>query len=237
MTALRPLALALTAFALFACAADPHASAPMADPSAVPMMESPEAVAARNARVAEVANPDTAVFAAGCFWCAETAYEGRDGIIAVVSGFAGGTVANPTYEQVVRESTGHYEVVQVIYDADVIAYERLLEIFWRNIDPFQDDGQFCDRGASYRSAVFVYDDEQRRLAEATKAEVEARFEPAVVTEILDGAPFYPAEEYHQDFWLKSPERYYSYRTGCRRDARLEQIWGDEAGADPVIASK
>ncbi|MDX1419748.1 MAG: peptide-methionine (S)-S-oxide reductase MsrA [Rubricoccaceae bacterium] len=231
------LLLLLPLLLVLACAADPHATAQTDEAAgAPPPMEDPEAVAARDARIAAVANPDTALFAAGCFWCAETAYEGRDGILAVVSGFAGGTVPNPTYAQVTRGGTGHYEVVQVIYDADVVSYDRLLEIFWRNIDPFQDDGQFCDRGPSYRSAIFALDAEQRRLAEGSKAEVEARFEPAVVTEILGAAPFYPAEAYHQDFWLKDPDRYTSYRAGCGRDARLEAIWGDEAGEDPAIGT-
>ena len=224
-------------FAL-ACAADPRATAQTEAeaPGDPPQMEDPADVSARNARIASVANPDTALFAAGCFWCAETAFEERDGILAVVSGFAGGTVAHPTYNEVTRGGTGHYEVVQVIYDADRITYERLLEIYWHNVDPFQADGQFCDIGPSYRAAIFALDAGQRRLADASKAEVEARFDRPVVTEILDAAPFYPAEAYHQDFWLKDPDRYYSYRTGCGRDARLEAIWGDEAGEDPVVAT-
>src|SRR5690606_5664225 len=153
-----------------------------------------------------------------------------------VAGFAGGTVPDPTYEQVTRGGTGHYEAVLVVYVPGVISYERLLEIFWRNVDPFQSDGQFCDVGRSYRAAVFPLDATQRRLAEASLAEVQARLDEPVVTEILAAAPFYPAEDYHQDFWRKDPDRYYSYRTGCGRDARLEAIWGDEAGADPAIAT-
>lgn len=181
-----------------------------------------------------VTNPDTALFAGGCFWCMETAYEGREGIVAVISGFAGGTVANPTYNQVTAGGTGHYEVVQVIYDADVIAYERLLEIFWHNVDPFDNEGQFCDRGPSYRPAIFALDAEQQALAEASMATAQAKLEEPITTPILDAAPFYAAEDYHQDFWLKDPDRYYSYRTGCRRDARLEAVWGDDALEDPAV---
>jgi len=169
---------------------------------------------------------DTAVFAMGCFWCAETAFEERDGIIAVVSGFAGGHVANPSYDQVTRGGTGHYEVVQVIYDADVLSYNHILYLFWRNVDPFDDGGQFCDRGLSYRPAIFA-DEEQQAGAEESLAQLEERFDPEIVVQILDAAPFYPAEEYHQDFYLKDPGRYYSYRRGCGRDARLREIWGSE----------
>ena len=207
------------------------------DTTAAPPEAMPEVEAATQSAPtppAMVANPDTAVFAGGCFWCMETAFEGRDGIVAVVSGFAGGTLANPSYDDVTRGGTGHYEVVEVIYDADVISYERLLEIFWHNIDPFDAGGQFCDRGDTYRTALFPRNDAQRQLAEASKTAVQSELDRPIVTEILPSAPFYPAEEYHQDFWLKDPNRYFSYRIGCRRDARLEEVWGDEAGEDPVI---
>lgn len=221
---LRVLPLIVLALLVLHCADSPlPGSAP---PTSTPVVPTDPA--------ALVADPDTALFAGGCFWCMETAFEGRDGILAVVSGFAGGTVANPSYDQVTRGGTGHYESVQVIYDADVITYERLLEVFWHNIDPFSADGQFCDRGPSYRAALFPLDAEQRRLAEASFAAVQAQFEEPIVTEVLPAAPFYPAEEYHQDFWQKDPERYTSYRTGCRRDARLEAVWGDEAGENAVV---
>ncbi|MDX1439875.1 MAG: peptide-methionine (S)-S-oxide reductase MsrA [Rubricoccaceae bacterium] len=180
----------------------------------------------------EVANPQTAVFAMGCFWCAETAFEGREGIVSVVSGFSGGTVENPSYDEVTRGGTGHYEVIEVTYDADVVSYEELLYIFWRNVDPFDPGGQFCDRGDSYRSAIFATE-AQRPAAEESLAEVEARFDAPIATRILDAAPFYPAEDYHQDFYRKDPDRYYSYRIGCRRDARLEAVWGDEKMDDVV----
>jgi methionine-S-sulfoxide reductase len=176
------------------------------------------------------AEADTAVFAMGCFWCAETAFEGKEGIASVTSGFAGGTVANPTYDQVTAGGTGHYEAVQVVYAATQVSYEELLRLFWHNIDPFDDGGQFCDRGDSYRSAIFALTPEQAREAEASKAElVESdRFDEPIVTPVLPAAPFYAAEEYHQDFWLKDPDRYHSYREGCRRDERLDELWGESA---------
>jgi methionine-S-sulfoxide reductase len=173
---------------------------------------------------------DTVVFAMGCFWCAETAFEGMAGVAAVASGFAGGTVANPTYDQVTAGGTGHYESVEVVYDPATVDYATLLRVFWHNVDPVDAGGQFCDRGDSYRSAIFARTPAQRRLAEASKAELAAsgRFDGTIVTEILPAAPFYLAEDYHQDFWLKDPERYHSYRTGCRRDARLDALWGERA---------
>ena len=183
----------------------------------------------------EVANADTAVFAMGCFWCAETAFEGRDGIASVVSGFAGGHFENPSYNDVTQGGTGHYEVIQVVYNSNVIGYEDLLYIFWRNVDPFDGGGQFCDRGDSYRPAIFA-DTAQRAAAEVSLAEVETRFDNSIATAILDAATFYPAENYHQDFYMKDPDRYYSYRASCRRDARLEAIWGDEKLDDVVHAA-
>ena len=176
------------------------------------------------------ADADTLILAAGCFWCAETAFEGVPGVAKVTSGFAGGTVANPTYDQVTRGGTGHYEVIEVVYDPRQVSTEDLLDIFWRNVDPLDGDGQFCDRGDSYRSAIFATS-AQRPLAEQTKREVAAKFDQPIETKILPSATFYPAEDYHQDFWLKDPERYYSYRLGCRRDARLEQLWGAEDTAE------
>ncbi len=176
------------------------------------------------------APPDlrTSVFAGGCFWCLETAFEGQPGVYAVVSGYAGGEVANPTYEQVSSSRSGHYEVVQVSWSPSETTYERLLEIFWTNVDPTDDGGQFCDRGPQYRTAVFAADSE-RALAKASLEAAERRLGQAIVTPILDPAPFYPAEDYHQDFWLKSPVRYKSYRLGCGRDARLEELWGPPEG--------
>lgn len=173
---------------------------------------------------------DTATFAMGCFWCAETAFEGMDGVASVVSGFTGGSSANPTYDEVSAGGTGHYEVIQIVYDPAQVGYERLLDVFWHNVDPLDAGGQFCDRGDQYRAAVFAHGAEQRRLAESTKAAFAGRFDRPVVTEILPASAFTAAEDYHQDFWLKSPERYTQYRTGCGRDARLAELWGAPSGA-------
>lgn len=175
------------------------------------------------------AQADTLVLAGGCFWCMEKPFERLDGVAAVTSGFAGGTVANPTYDQVSTKTTGHYEVVEVIYDPTRVSVPTLLRTYWHNIDPFQADGQFCDRGTPYRSAVFVSTPEERALAEATKAEIATRFGRPVATEVLPAAPFYAAEAYHQDFYRTNPEHYERYRRGCGRDARLRALWGDAAG--------
>jgi peptide-methionine (S)-S-oxide reductase len=172
-----------------------------------------------------------ATFAGGCFWCMEPPFDKLDGVISTTSGYAGGKVANPTYEQVSAGRTGHAEVVQVVYDPARVSYEKLLEVFWHNIDPTVKDRQFCDIGSQYRSAIFVHDAEQRRLAEASKAALERSkpFKGAIVTEIADAGTFYRAEEYHQDYYQKNPIRYRYYRTGCGRDARLKELWGERAG--------
>jgi len=173
----------------------------------------------------------TAIFAGGCFWCEETAFEGLPGVFSVVSGYTGGQKKNPTYEEVSSGSTGHAESVEVTYDPSKITYEKLLEVFWHNVDPTQANGQFCDHGTQYRSAIFYKDEAQRKAAEESKRRVEEipRFKGKVVTQIVAASTFYPAEEYHQDFWKKSPVRYQSYRQGCGRDARLKELWGDAAG--------
>lgn len=165
----------------------------------------------------------TAVFAGGCFWCMEAAYQEVEGVSTVVSGFTGGTHPNPTYK---GDHTGHYEAVLVTYDDTVLDYNDLLDIYWRNIDPFDGGGQFCDRGASYRAAIFTANEAEQAMAEASKAAVMQRFPKAdVVTEILPRAKFFPVEEGHQDYYIKNPIRYKYYRYGCGRDRRLEEIWG------------
>jgi peptide-methionine (S)-S-oxide reductase len=173
----------------------------------------------------------TAIFAGGCFWCEETAFEGLDGVLSVTSGYTGGQTRTPTYEQVSSGSTGHAESVEVVYDSGKISYERLLEVFWHNVDPFDGGGQFCDRGTQYRSAIFYRGEAQRKAAEESlhKLEEQPRFKGKIATQIVPASTFYPAEAYHQDFYKKNPVRYNSYRTGCGRDARLKQIWGDPAG--------
>jgi peptide-methionine (S)-S-oxide reductase len=175
------------------------------------------------------AKPATAkaTFAGGCFWCMEEVYEKVPGVIAAVSGYMGGHVKNPTYEQVSAAGTGHAEVVQVEYDPAQVSYARLLEVFWRNIDPTQKDGQFCDHGPQYRSGIFYQVEEQKRLAESSRAALQKSkpFKGEIVTEITKSSQFYPAEGYHQDFYLKNPTRYKFYKSGCGRDARLKQLWG------------
>ena len=177
------------------------------------------------------AGRDTAIFAGGCFWCEETAFEGLPGVLSVTSGYTGGQAKNPTYEQVSSGSTGHAESVEVAYDPAKISYERLLEVFWHNVDPLDGGGQFCDRGTQYRSAIFYKDEAQRKAAEESrrKLEEEPRFKGKIATQIVPASTFYPAEEYHQDFYKKNPIRYNSYRLGCGRDARLKAIWGEAAG--------
>ena len=172
--------------------------------------------------------PQKATFAGGCFWCEETTFEGLPGVLSVTSGYTGGTKLNPTYEEVSGGGTGHAEAVEVLFDPARITYERLLDIFWRNVDPTQADGQFCDHGSQYRSAIFTHDAAQKRLAAESLRRLQStpqRFKGAIVTEIATAGVFYPAEEYHQDFYRKNPARYHEYRAGCGRDRRLEQLWG------------
>jgi len=176
-----------------------------------------------------------ATFAGGCFWSMVKPFEELPGVVQVVSGYCGGEQRQPTYEQVSFGTTGHAESVQVTYDPAKVTYARLLEVYWHNIDPMTLDRQFCDAGHQYRSAIFVRDDDQRKLAEESKRQVEAfiqeRFGKPVATEIVPFKEFWPAEEYHQDFYKKNPVRYHAYRAGCGRDRRLEEIWGKKAGED------
>jgi len=173
----------------------------------------------------------SAIFAGGCFWCEETAFEGLPGVISVTSGYTGGQKKNPTYEEVSAGGTGHAESVEVVFDPAKTSYERLLEVFWHNVDPFQKDGQFCDHGTQYRSAIFYNGEAQRKAAEESKRKLEEqpRFKGKIVTQIVAASTFYPAEEYHQQFYKKNPVRYHAYRAGCGRDARLKEIWGAPAG--------
>ncbi|MCI0510618.1 peptide-methionine (S)-S-oxide reductase [Chromohalobacter marismortui] len=170
-----------------------------------------------------------AIFAGGCFWCMEPPYDKLEGVLSTTSGYIGGSRDNPTYEQVSSGDTGHAEAVKVIYEDTVVNYGTLLDVFWHNIDPFAAGRQFCDVGSQYRSAIFPVNQRQRRLAEASKEAVEARFERDVKTRIEPKAPFWAAEEYHQNFYKKNPVRYRFYRAGCGRDERLKAVWGDDAG--------
>jgi peptide-methionine (S)-S-oxide reductase len=188
------------------------------------------AAAPKTRAPAHSAPPDTtaiATFAGGCFWCEEVTFEGRPGVISVTSGYTGGHVKNPTYEQVGTGTTGHFESVNIVYDPRKTTYAKLLDIFWHNVDPTQDDGQFCDRGPEYRSVIFYHDESQHQLALQTKKQIEAsgRLKKPIVTQIVAATEFYPAEEYHQDFYRKNPTEYHRYREGCGRDARLKAIWG------------
>jgi peptide-methionine (S)-S-oxide reductase len=172
-----------------------------------------------------------ATFAGGCFWCMEEPFTGLAGVVSVTSGYTGGLTKNPTYEEVSAGGTGHAEAVQIVYDPARIGYEKLLDIFWRNIDPTTPDRQFCDAGSQYRSAVFYHNETQKKLAEASKRALEKSkpFREPIVTEIFPVGPFYPAEEYHQHYYRKNPLRYKFYRQGCGRDKRLRELWGSAAG--------
>lgn len=168
-----------------------------------------------------------ATFAGGCFWCVEEAFDKVPGVISTVSGYIGGQTKNPTYEQVSSGRTGHTEAVQVEYDPAKVNYEKLLDVFWRNIDPTQRDAQFCDHGSQYRSGIFYHNDTQRKLAEASLAALvkSKPFKGEIVTEITKASEFFPAEGYHQDYYQKNPVRYKFYKTGCGREARLKELWG------------
>jgi peptide-methionine (S)-S-oxide reductase len=170
-----------------------------------------------------------ATFAGGCFWCMEEAFEPIDGVVSVVSGYTGGSGAKPTYEEVSAGRTGHAEAVEVRYDPARVSYERLLQHFWRNIDPLAVDRQFCDGGNQYRSAIFYHDAEQRREAEASKAALEqsGKLKGPIATQIVEAGAFYPAEEYHQDYYRKNPQRYKFYKWSCGRAQRLAQLWGEK----------
>ena len=177
-----------------------------------------------------------ATFAGGCFWCMEPPFEKLDGVTKVVAGYTGGHVKNPTYEEVSDGGTGHAESVEITYDPSKISYKKLLYIFWRNIDPLRKNAQFCDVGYQYRTAIFTHGAEQKKLAKESKKELANRFDKPIQTEIVDAGPFYPAEDYHQDYYLKNPLRYKFYRWNCGRDQRLDQLWGDEArGGEPADA--
>ncbi len=174
---------------------------------------------------------EKATFAGGCFWCMEPAFDHVPGVVSVTVGYTGGTKKNPTYEEVSSGTTGHAESIEVVYDPTKVSYEKLLDIFWHNIDPTVKDRQFCDVGHQYRSAIFYHNEEQKRLAEASKEALEAskRLKGPVYTEIVPASTFYPAEEYHQEYYKKNPVRYKYYRWNCGRDQRLKELWGKEAG--------
>jgi peptide-methionine (S)-S-oxide reductase len=168
-----------------------------------------------------------ATFAGGCFWCMQPPFETLDGVLSTTVGYTGGHTTNPTYEEVSSGETGHAESIQIVYDPQKISYEKLLDVFWHNIDPITPNAQFCDHGEQYRSAIFYHDDTQRRLAEESKQRLEEskRFRRPIVTQIVPATKFYPAEEYHQKYHEKNPVRYKYYRWNCGRDQRLKELWG------------
>ncbi len=175
-----------------------------------------------------------ATFAGGCFWCMEAPFDELPGVASTTSGYTGGHQENPTYDQVCSGRTGHTEAVRVAYDPKQIGYEQLLEVFWHNIDPLDPHGQFCDKGTQYRTAIFYHDQQQEQLAQQSKAQLEqsGRFDQPIVTQIQPASRFYPAEGYHQDYYKKNPRRYQSYRSGCGRDKRLRQLWGQAGRHGP-----
>ncbi len=179
------------------------------------------------AQTGESAATAVATFAGGCFWCMEPPYDELDGVISTTSGYTDGETENPTYQQVSAGLTGHTEAVQVVYDPTKVSFETLVEVFWRNIDPTDADGQFCDRGSPYRPALFYHDEAQRTVAERSLADLEKNkpFEEPIVIPIVAASTFWPAEDYHQNYYQRNPIRYKFYRNGCRRDQRLEQLWG------------
>lgn len=171
-----------------------------------------------------------AAFAGGCFWCMQKPYDDLPGVVSATVGYTGGKKAHPTYHEVSAGGTGHFESVEVVYDPKKVTYEKLLDVFWHNVDPTNDHGQFCDNGLQYRTAIFVADDAQRKAAEASKKALEASgaLKRPIVTEILKAGTFWKAEDYHQSYYKKNPIRYSFYRSGCGRDARLKELWGDAA---------
>lgn len=177
---------------------------------------------------------DVAVaFSGGCFWCMEAAFDGVPGVVSATSGYTGGKIEGPTYEQVSSHQTQHRESVRVVFDPKKISYAKLLDIYWHNVDPTQSNGQFCDHGHQYTSAIWVSTPEERALAEKTKAEAQKDLGQPVVTVIRDAQLFWVAEAYHQDYHDTHPVQYHRYHTGCGRDARLKQLWGDKAGGGPT----
>jgi len=201
---MNPLRLALAALVLFASAAGAQTPAPKTSAATA-----------------------IATFAGGCFWCVESDFDKVPGVLSTTSGYTGGTVANPTYEQVSAKGTGHAEAVRIVFDPAKVSYEQLLEKFWHSIDPTTKDRQFCDAGSPYRSAIFAQDDAQLAAARASLVALEKSkpFPQPIVTQIERAGSFYPAEDYHQDYYKKNPIRYQYYRSSCGRDARLKELWG------------
>jgi peptide-methionine (S)-S-oxide reductase len=185
------------------------------------------AASAAAAQVTPAAGRQTAIFAGGCFWCMEHPFDEIDGVLSVTSGYTGGAKAKPTYEEVSSGTTGHAEAVEVVYDPAKASYQKLVDVFWHNIDPLAANAQFCDHGTQYRSAIFYQGEEQKRIAEASKEALtkSGRFDKPIATQIVAASTFWPAEGYHQHYYKTNPVRYKFYRLNCGRDQRLEQLWG------------
>ena len=188
------------------------------------------ATALSSAQAQQRSDLETAILAGGCFWCVEADFDKIDGVISTTSGYTGGTVENPTYKEVSAGGTGHYEAVRITYDPAKVNYKQLVDYFWRTVDPTDAGGQFCDRGESYRTAIFPLDADQRQIAEASKQQADQVLTDEIVTPVIDASTFHPAEDYHQDYYEKNPLRYQYYRWSCGRDQRLEELWGDAAGS-------
>lgn len=218
--------LALFVLLVAACGSNRAASSPPRSDSVTPTYASADGTSLAPALPAGRAQ---AIFAGGCFWCVEAAFEGLDGVTEVLSGYTGGSEQRPTYRQVSSGSTGHFEAVRVVYDPTRITYASLLEVFLHNIDPVQDDGQFCDHGRQYRSAIFVGDASERAAARALLDRASRELGRMIATQVRDAGPFWVAESYHQDYYRTHPVEYLAYRTGCGRDDRLRELWGDRAG--------
>lgn len=187
-------------------------------------------VAASSTPTATADEKVTAIFAGGCFWCVESDFDGVPGVLSTTSGYIGGSAETANYKAVSSRPTGHYEAVQIVYDPGKVSYRQLLNVFWRSVDPTDAGGQFCDRGPSYKTAVFVKNDNERKIALATKNKAEETLGKTVVTKIVMAGPFYKAEDYHQDYYMRNPVRYKVYRYGCGRDQKIRALWGAEAHA-------
>ena len=201
----------------------------------VALVQAQSGAPAAKSKPAASAATAVATFAGGCFWCMEGPFDVLDGVISTTSGYIGGSKKDPTYQEVSAGVTGHTEAVEIVYDPKRVSYARLLDVFWRNIDPTVKDQQFCDVGSQYRTGIFTHDAAQQAAAEQSRAALMKTkpFKANIVTEIQAATTFYPAEEYHQDYYQKNPVRYKFYRNGCRRDARLTELWGAEAGGGAI----
>jgi peptide-methionine (S)-S-oxide reductase len=195
------------------------------------LSRTPQAIAANTVSHADTGNLKKATFAGGCFWCMQPAYDEVPGVLKTTVGYTGGWAKNPTYEEVSSGSTGHAESIEILYDPSKVSYKKLLDVFWHNVDPTTKDREFCDVGHQYRTAIFFHDAEQEREARASEKEIEETkpFKDPIVTEIVQAEVFYPAEDYHQEFYKKNPVRYRYYRWGCGRDQRLRELWGAASG--------